>query len=100
MLSYVRCRTGDKPPSNAIQGGYHDGPFYHARGLVSGKTIPGVVGVRSEDDHRLDRACIPYGLRNHRISSFEVLTVDDQSKVSYLRYDETIFFGYNASFAE
>ena len=85
MLSYKSCKTGDTPPKNAVQGGYDDGPSYHARGEVCGKTIPGKVGVRSENNHRFVGACIPYGSKRHRINSFEVLTVDDPSEVSYAR---------------
>ena len=32
MLSYVKCKTGDKPPSNAVEAGFDDGPSYHAKG--------------------------------------------------------------------
>lgn len=53
MLSYVKCKTGDKPPNNAVDGGFDDGPSYHATGVVNNLTIPGKVGVRSENDHLL-----------------------------------------------
>jgi len=85
MLSYVKCKTGDKPPSNAVEAGFDDGPSYHARGVVNDLTIPGKVGVRSENDHRLVGACIPYGSAEHRVHSSEVLTVDDPSALTYER---------------
>ena len=91
MLSYVSCMTGDALPKNAIKGGYDDGPSYHARALVSGKTIPGMVGVRSEENLRFVGACIPYGSKRHRINTFEVLTVYDPSEVSYVRYGTACF---------
>jgi len=85
MLSYVKCKTGGKPPSNAVEAGFDDGPSYHARGVVNNLTIPGKVGVRSVNDHRLVGACIPYGSAERRIRSFEVLTVDDPSALAYER---------------
>ena len=85
MLSYVSCKTGDKPPDNAVEGGYDDGPSYHARGVVDELTIPGKVGVESDGNRRFVGACIPYGTEEHRIHSFEVLTVDDPSTLSYVR---------------
>ena len=84
MLSYVKYKTGDKPPENAVEGGYDDGPSYHVRGEVKGKTIPGKVGVRSHTDRRFVGACIPYGVSEHRIHSFEVLTADP-SELTYVR---------------
>ena len=102
MLSYVSCITGDTPPNNAVEGGYDGGPSYHARGVVCGKTIPGKVGVSSESNNlRLVGACIPYGSKENRIHSFEVLTVDDPSVLSYVRYGVyTLFAGCKAVFAE
>ena len=91
MPSYVKCITGDKPPKNAVQAGYDDGPSYHARGVVNGLTIPGKVGVRSEKDLHLVGACIPYGTKEHRVNSFEVLT-DDKSAFTYVRYGTTRFW--------
>lgn len=91
MLSYVKCKTGDKPPNNAVDGGFDDGPSYHATGVVNNLTIPGKVGVRSENDHLLVGACIPYGSAEHRIHSFEVLTVDDPSALTYVRCVRTRF---------
>ncbi|XP_015754265.1 PREDICTED: natterin-4-like [Acropora digitifera] len=85
MLSYVECKTGDKPPSNAVEAGFDDGPSYHARGLVEGLTVPGKVCVRSENDLHLVEACIPYGSAEHLVHSFEVLTVDDPSALTYER---------------
>lgn len=89
MLPYVSCQTGDKLPDNAVEGGYDDGPYYYAKGEVEGLTIPGKVGVKS--DGNLDSACIPYGGKEHRIHSFEVLTVDDPSTLSYVRCVRTRF---------
>lgn len=86
MLSYKKCKTGDKPPINAVEAGCDDGPSYHARGVVNDLTIPGKVGVKSENDRRLVGACIPYGTKEHRVHSFEVLTVDDPSALTYERY--------------
>ena len=88
MLSYVSCMTGDSPPKNAVKGGYDNGPSYHARGLVNGLTIPGKVGVKSENNLRFVGACIPYGSKENRVNSFEVLTVDDPSVLS-ARYGTT-----------
>lgn len=75
--SYVRCKTGDKPPKNAIEGGYDGGPSYHAKGVVAGKMIPGKVGVDKEYDGNLKGACIAYGGKEHRIHDFEVLVLND-----------------------
>lgn len=91
MLSYVSCKTGDNPPNNAVQAGYDNGPSYHARGVVNEFTIPGKVGVKSENSHRFVEARLPYGSKNHRISSFEVLTVDDPSELTYVRCVTTRF---------
>ena len=99
MLSYVKCKTGDEPPNNAVEGGFDDGPSYHARGVVNNLTVPGKVGVRSENDHRLVGACIPYGSAEHRVHSFEVLTVDDPSALTYLRC-VTTRFSVQSCFAE
>ncbi|XP_028417099.1 uncharacterized protein LOC114541356 [Dendronephthya gigantea] len=74
--SYVRCKTGDKPPKNAIEGGYDGGPSYHARGVVAGKMIPGKVGVDKEYDGNLKGACIAYGGKEHRIHDYEVLVLE------------------------
>ena len=91
MLSYVKCKTGDEPPSNAVKAGFDDGPSYHARGVVNDLTIPGKARVRSENDHRLVGACIPYGSAEHRVDNFEVLTVDDPSALTYERCVRTYF---------
>ena len=72
--SYVKCKTGDMPPENAVQGGYDGGASYHARGSVDGKTIPGKVGT--DKWGKLKGACIPYGGKEHRIHTFEVLVID------------------------
>ena len=91
MLSYKKCKTGDKPPINAVEAGFDDGPSYHARGVVNDLTIPGKVGVKSENDRRFVGACIPYGTKEHRVHSFEVLTVDDPSALTYERCVKTHF---------
>ena len=91
MLSYVECTTGDKPPSNAVEAGFDGGPSNHARGLVEGLTVPGKVCVRSENDLRLVEACIPYGSEEHLVHSFEVLTVDDPSALTYERCFKHVF---------
>lgn len=75
--SYVRCKTGDPPPKNAVKGGYDGGPSYHAKGVVDGKMIPGKVGVDKECDGNLKGACIAYGGKEHRIHDFEVLVLND-----------------------
>ena len=89
QMPYVSCKTGDKLPDNAVEGGNDDGPYYYAKGKVDGLTIPGKVGVKS--NRNLDSACIPYGTEEHRIDSFEVLTVDDPSTLSYVRCVRTRF---------
>lgn len=78
FLTY-RCKTGDLPPENAVQGGFDGGPSYHARGEVKGKLIPGKVGVQGTwDEFYLKGACIPYGSREHRINDFQVLVKADK----------------------
>lgn len=70
----ARCKTGDPPPENAVQGGFDGGPSYHARGEVKGTLVPGKVGVQgTSDKFYLKGACIPFGSREHRIDNFEVL---------------------------
>ena len=74
-----RCKTGDRPPDNAVQGGLGGGPSYHARGEVKGKIIPGKACVQGTwDDFYLKGACIPYGSREHRIHDFQVLVMADK----------------------
>ena len=74
-----RCKTGDRPPDNAVQGGFDEGPSYHARGVVKGKLIPGKAGVQEKGgDFYLKGACFPYGSREHRIHDYEVLVMTDK----------------------
>jgi len=77
-VNYVHCRTGDHPPKNAVQGGYDGGESYHARGTVSGKLIPGKVGISGG---ALKGACIAYGSKEHRIHYFEVLVIEPDKVV-------------------
>ena len=81
-----RCKTGDRPPDNAVQGGFDGGPSYHARGEVRGKIIPGKAGVKEASDvFYLKGACIPYGSREHRIHDFQVLVMAD--KIERVEFD-------------
>ena len=80
-FQYVKCLTGDQPPKNALEGGFDSRPSYHARGFVDGKTIPGKVGL--DINGCLKGACIPYGGRENRIDSFDVLT--SEWNTSYVR---------------
>lgn len=73
-----RCQTGDRPPKNAVQGGFDGGPSYHARGEVRGKLIPGKAGVEgTSTDFYLKGACFPYASREYRINNYEVLVEAD-----------------------
>lgn len=87
--SYVKCKTGNRPPKNAVQGGYDGGPSYHARGIVDGKIVPGKVGVTREHDGNLLGACIAYGGKEHRINNFEVLVIDDAISHVEFQVDES-----------
>lgn len=81
-----RCKTGDRPLDNAVQGGFDGGPSYHARGEVRGKIIPGKAGVKEASNvFYLKGACIPYGSREHRIHEFQVLVMAD--KIERVEFD-------------
>ena len=79
-----RCKAGDPLPDNAVQGGYEEGPSYHARGEVKCKLIPGKVGVKGDSSELLKRACIPHGSRERHIKNFEVLVKAD--KISHVEF--------------
>eukprot|EP00111_Clytia_hemisphaerica_P002027 TCONS_00005733-protein len=70
-LNYHEAKKGDKPPLNAIVGGYDGGNSYFAKGIVDDVTIPGKVGI--DQNGKFVGACIPYGGKEHRIDTFWVL---------------------------
>lgn len=83
--SHVESWKGDKPPKNAIEGGYNSGPTYHAKGKADGLEFPGKVEMKSEKNETvLGSAYIPYH-KEHRVDKFQVLVIDDE--ISAVNFD-------------